>query len=976
MANLKPSDLPRVRSIKGDDIFIVETDPNNAFDLTVNKIEKGDLFSGYLNDVSNIGLGETIYSGLSGSSILIKSLVQGAGMAISDRGQDLVISYTGSEESTTASNIGDGIGIVSGISNFDIKIKSISGGSNIELVESDNTLVLSFTGQTEATTVSNMGSGIPLVSGIDGADVKIRSLEGGSNISVSNSGTTVYVDFTGTSPGGGGTSNSVPFAFFSNAINNGGIISKSYYNTPTSNTYLSGIDVDSASDITLYLRWDGPDNSYMGSGFINGQQIPTSNISELGSYTRRFEGYISGLNLAGKTEVTGIANGFTGIISLSEAGAGPTPLSVIISPISSGAAKAGTYLGTTDLKGGDTIDVFATFSTSDVTGIKVYNSGISDGVDYTQYPLIDTGDGNHTATIPVIVNSSRSGPQGISVVAKNNFGTAGNDFSSSNTIGLDQIYPSISTSNPTSYNGRSDGLRSGESTSFSNSISNWTDGVDYILYETLSNEISITGSGTYQNPMSVDYVQGIYNDSNNLRISASRTGNGATDSSEVKIKIANGPVITGMSLSSTASSATAPDQIGLTEIKGGDTVQSEVYINGNGVAGNNIDIYVLSDGVSNGMQQNWSSYSYSTMADGSFKYTVPVQVTSSTARDGDQNISMRPKNNFGTIGDDFSSTDTAIVNNSNYPSVSISSISYPGSQDALKDAESATVSNNVSVFDSVAYSSPNSNLTIASSTTFEASKTVSRQAGSYNISSNNFTITATKDSNGMVRSDSTVVNIADSSMSLSIANLASELQSSSGGISDNFNLNSDQKFLEIPSLETNSSQVSGSQLIYTSSGINPNANDFRITVRDSDTKGTFAWVVSGLNLAGKLTNVISVNPNYTLVGFSERTISASPTSIGAGLAYIGTSVSQVSNVNMENISEGGSGPNAGTIYSPEITGDGVQMTNSFDIDNKFVITDSAGITSSTGDHLFNLDKLNRAANTSVLNPAQFVVSEN
>ena len=1126
MANLKPSELPQVRSIRDEDIFIVETDPNNVFNLSVNKIEKGDLFSGYLNDVTNIGLGEAIYSGTSGTNILLKSLVQGPGLAISDRGQDLVISFTGSEESTTASNIGLGLGLISGTSNFDIKVKSLSGGSNIQLSETDNTFVFDFIGQTEATTISNIGDGVPLVteisdvdfgvrtisggskisvensgatvfvdftgqemepttissvgdgvslvteisdvdfwissisggsniavensgqtvfvdftgqgmepttvsnigsgvylvSGIDGADIKVRSIFGGSNIAVENSGETVFVDFTGeattissvgdgvplvsgisdedfwvssisggsniavensgqtvfidfTGHAGGGSSQSIPFAFFSDGVNNGGIISKTYYSTPTSSTYLSGIDVDSASDITLYLRWDGPDNSYMGSGFIDGQQIPTGNITELGSYTRRFEGYISGLNLVGKTEVTGVANGFTGIISLQEAGAGPTPLHVTIDDIFSATPKVGENLGTTDLKGGDTINVFATFGTSDVTGIKVYDSGISDGISYSSYSLTDTGDGNHTATIPIEINGSRVGLQGVSLVANNNFGTAGNNVTSLNQISLDQTYPSVSASNPTSYNGRSDGLREGELTTFSNTISNWTNGIDYILYETLSSDISITGSGSYQNPKTVNYAQGIYNNSDNLRINVSRTGNGATDFSDVKIKIANGPVITGINMSGLASSATSPNIIGLSEIKDGDTVDTEVYVDGNGVAGNNINLYVLNDGVSDGTQQNYSSYSYSTMGDGSFKYTVPVEVTSLTARDGARPVSMRPRNNFGTIGDDFTSTDTAIVNNSDYPSVSISSIIYPGSQEALKDAEFATVSNNVTTYDGVVYSSPNGDLTIFNDTTFEASKSSSRQAGNYNIFIDNFTITATKNSNGMVRSDSTVVKIAHVAMELNILNLSSPLESSLSGISDDFNLNSTQHFLSIPSLSTDGAQTSPSQLDYTSSGTNTNSNHFRITVRDSDTKGTFAWQVSGDNLAALPTTSITSNPNYILEGFSERTITASPTSLGAGLANIGTSVSDPSNVNMENISEGGSGPNAGTVYSPQITGDGIQMTNSFDINNKFVITDSAGLTNSTGDHLFNMDKLNRAANTAVLNPAQFIVSE-
>jgi hypothetical protein len=186
---------------------------------------------------------------------------------------------------------------------------------------------------------------------------------------------------------------------------------------------------------------------------------------------------------------------------------------------------------------------------------------------------------------------------------------------------------------------------------------------------------------------------------------------------------------------------------------------------------------------------------------------------------------------------------------------------------------------------------------------------------------------------------------------------------------------SSQLMLSSPSLNTDSTQTIASDLNHTSAGTNTNSNSFRITVDDLDTKGTFSWQVSGDNLAGITTTTISTNPNYIIQGFSARTITASPTSLGAGLAPIGTSVSNPSNVSMENISEGGSGPNAGTIYSYESYPDGTQLDNSYDLDNKFTVCDSLGVTNSNGDHIFNLDKLNRAANTAVNNPAQFAVSE-
>ena len=862
---------------------------------------------------------------------------------------------------------------VSSLSSSDIIIAEINPDSidSRKVVKITNSDLLA--GVTPSSTIaSNIGEGVDLVSGIEDNDIKIKSITAGNNVSIISGEETITINASG----GGSSAPTAPFAFFSNATNNNGIIEKTYYPTPPAETYLSGIDVDSATDLTLYLRWDGPNDSYMGSGSIDGQEINTGNIVELGSYTRRFEGYISGLNLVGRTEITGVANGFTGTISLSEAGAGPTPLHVTIDDISNATPKPGENLGNSALKGDDIINVFATFSASDVTGIKVYDSGISDGIPYSSYSLTDTGDGNHTATIPIEINDSRAGLQGVSLVANNNFGTAGNNVVSLNQISLDQTYPSISASNPTSYNGRSDGLREGESTSFSNTISDWTDGVDYILYETLSNEISITGSGNYESSKSVNYAQGIYNDSNNLRINVSRTGNGATDFSDVKIKIANGPVITGIDLSSTATSATSPDIIGSSEIKGGDTVNAEVYIDGNGVAADEIDIYVLDDGVSNGTQQSWFTYPYSTLGDGSFKYTVPVQVTSSTLRDGSKAVSMRPKNSFGTVGDDFISTNTATVNNSSFPTVSITSVSYPGSQGALKNTETAAVSNSASDYDSIEYSSPNSQLTIANSSTFEAPKNCDRLAGSYNISTDNFTVTATKDSNGMVRSASTVVKIAHDPLTFSVNNLAPILSSSPAGVSDNFNLVSSQQMLEIPSLETNPSQTVPSDLVTTASGTNTNSNNYRITADDADTKGTFAWVVSGQNLAGIETSAVSSNPNYVLAGFSSRTVASNPsTALGRGLFPVGTTISDPNDVTFENIAEGGSGPNGGTIYNYKSFAGGTQLVDSMDFNNEFAVCDSAGAVSTTGDHCYNLDKTIRDANTSTAVPATANIKE-
>ena len=766
------------------------------------------------------------------------------------------------------------------------------------------------------------------------------------------------------------------FCFLSSVENNGGQVSNVFYNTPTQNIYLSGTEVDTAQDLKVYLRWDGPGDSYIGSGFINGIQIPENQITELGTATRRFEGYIDNLNLVGQTFISGEANGFSSIVSLTELGGGPVPLSVTIDSISSGTPKQNTLLGTSEMKGDDQINVYALFESNDVTGIKVYDSGISDGIAYTQYPLNDTGDGNYTATIPITITNSRNGPHGISIVAKNNFGTAGADSSSVNSISLNQTYPSISASDPVSYNGRTDGLRENESTTFANSISNWdSQQGDTVLYSGLSNDITISNSGTYEAQKTVSYAGGTFSDSDNISIKAVKVSNGSVDNENVKVKIANGPVIQAVLLNPQATSATSPNVIGVSEVKGGDILDCYVYVDGNGVAIENIELSLSNSGVSDGSQTSYTEYTERQLITqsqspyyGTFQYKVPISVTSDTSRDGSQGAEFAARNNYNTVSDPVSGG-SITVNNTDFPSVSISSITYPGNQEALKDQESATVSNSASDYDTIEYTSPGANpeLTILNPNTFDASKSVSRSAGSYNITTDNLVITATKTSNGSVAQDSAVIKIAHTDLQLSILNLSSPLSSSAAGIADSFNLGSTQQFLESPDLSTDSSQTSASQLTTGSQGTDINSNSYTITVRDSDTKGNFTWQVSGQNLAGKIQNTISTNPNYTISGFSSRISTSNPnTQLGRGLFPIGTNVSNPDNVFFENIAEGGDGPNGGTIYSYQSYSDGTQLSNSLDLNNKFAVCNSQAVAYSTGDHIYNLDKIIRDANASVL----------
>ena len=354
------------------------------------------------------------------------------------------------------------------------------------------------------------------------------------------------------------------------------------------------------------------------------------------------------------TGITGHANGRSTIIPLNELGGGPEAVNITIDEISNATARPGHELGSSHLKQGDTINIFVDFDRNDVDFIKVHNHGLAQEIDFSNYNLVDIG-GLFRATIPVTV-SNRSGPSSVAVQAINSFGATGDlkestDYGhTSGTRDLDQLYPVINANDPASYNGRSDGLREGESTTFSNNISNWSDTTDTVSYTSLTPDISITNSGIFESTKSVDYVDGIFNNSDNIEIHALRTNNGATDTERVKVKIANGPVIISGSLDPLATSATSPHIIGTQEVKAGDTVNSEIVVDGKGVSINNISISVQNEGVSRGTQTSFSSsYSKTTLSDGTYKFTVPISVfgtIGSSNRDGDQAASFKARNNF------------------------------------------------------------------------------------------------------------------------------------------------------------------------------------------------------------------------------------------------------------------------------------------------------------------------------------------
>lgn len=213
--------------------------------------------------------------------------------------------------------------------------------------------------------------------------------------------------------------------------------------------------------------------------------------------------------------------------------------------------------------------------------------------------------------------------------------------------------------------------------------------------------------------------------------------------------------------------------------------------------------------------------------------------------------------------------------NNLFPSVAIGAITYPVTQGALKGVEVATVANVLSDFDTVAYDSPNGDLTVTNPAISEDPKSVTRLAGAYNDSIPNFRITANRAANDATTIQQAVVVIANVAAQLTVTEPAVRLRS--GGNDGTapqdhtITITSDQQLQAAPTLAPDAGARGtfqgagfvGGPLIWT--------RDLRVL--DTDDKGTFNWgAIAAVNLAGIPTAAITGDAQYTLGGFVARTL--------------------------------------------------------------------------------------------------------
>lgn len=234
---------------------------------------------------------------------------------------------------------------------------------------------------------------------------------------------------------------------------------------------------------------------------------------------------------------------------------------------------------------------------------------------------------------------------------------------------------------------------------------------------------------------------------------------------------------------------------------------------------------------------------------------------------------LRAVNSGGAYGPTVATSNTVVLNNL-HPTVTFGAKTYPIGQSGLKGSETADVAVTLANLDSVLFTSPNGDLSIASPAVIAASKTVTRIAGSYNVATNNLTATATRAANAAVTAASTVVAIANVAPTIDITVPAARLRSGGNdGTSvqgHTVTVTSNQQLLSAPTLAAG---AGGGTFIGGGFVGGPSVWTRTLNVHDNDTKGAYAFsTLVATGLSGLVQNTINSGTAYVLGGFVPRSL--------------------------------------------------------------------------------------------------------
>lgn len=423
-------------------------------------------------------------------------------------------------------------------------------------------------------------------------------------------------------------------------------------------------------------------------------------------------------------------------------------------------------------------------------------------------------------------------------------------------------------------------------------------------------------------------------------------GDGATDSATVTEEIP--PEITGLTFSG------AYPAVGQTEHAQGQTLSLNIV--------SDVDFIELEVIDDSGTATEYLNSTFAATTSKTVTVTVADRGSYGTGAPAILPAKARIRSVNGTWGDYFESSDFGGTNgvnilalNNTRPVVTIGTITYPVSQYALKNSETATVSATYANVDSVNWTSPNSQLSVTDPTVAD-NKTVTRIAGGYNISTNNLQAVSQRVANATTATASAVVWIAHDTPTINITTPAARLRSGVSAQNHTITMTASQRVNTV-SLSASVGTFTGSW----STSDNGVSYTRTLQIADSDTKGAATFSsLSVTNLAGRVVTTIGSGDSYTVGGFIQRTVSVAAWPNRE--ADIGTLVADTSKLRATNLSKGESG-SLNTAFVASV-GDAV---------NTYTITSPTGVYNANGNLLYNRDLPNAVSNTT--GTMQFEIEE-
>jgi hypothetical protein len=330
-----------------------------------------------------------------------------------------------------------------------------------------------------------------------------------------------------------------------------------------------------------------------------------------------------------------------------------------------------------------------------------------------------------------------------------------------------------------------------------------------------------------------------------------------------------------------------------------------------------------------------------------------------SSRQGTYSAKVIARNGFGTEGDEFTSTNTIVLDQT-VPQFVDKGISFPSGQTAFKNTEQGSQRTEVLDFTSLSYSSPNGDFAIDNSTTYEETKVITlTHPQHYNDSAVNFRITAHKVSNDTSNTFNKIIEVADVAPVVTIYQPISRLRSSPTGEIYSISARSDQNLLTAPDIDI---PVSGT---WTTSAFTGGPKNYtrNLKIVDADANGSGAWTWTSSPPTNRAGLSALISGNEVVGGFLGRTVTIDAWPNRE--CNIGTRVADVSKLRCENLSKGGTAPHGGTYftYSSDLT----------DEINKFTITGPSGTIANDGWLCYNKDLNNATSNTA--GTAQVIIEE-